>query len=341
MALFEAHDSFSLPTDSVWALPEQCFYAYMSDPDGDDTEEIVYRPNLMSLTVLECTGDNSFELAYTIPHPESLADNYYGYICGDFDGDSRNEVVTIGSMGRAICFENVAPDSFILTWRVTVPHWNTDWIVGPADLDSDSSQEFYIMCASPGRNGFFIYGFENSGDNSFAQFWIDSLAGSILDGGSFALIDFDGDGGQELFVCSNPNIAIYQGSGEGSLRRVYFWRGADQEPYVADTDVDGFGEIFITQPVPAGLDVYEFAYGAAYRGDANEDCVINGLDVTYLVNHFKGLAEYPLPEDIYKVDVNGNCRVNGVDILYLVNYLKGGPPPIDRECGGVTSGDFQ
>ena len=120
--------------------------------------------------------------------------------------------------------------------------------------------------------------------------------------------------------------------GDNDLRAAYIWRNADDTPYVYDTDQDGFGEIFIERPIPAGHDVYEFTYGEAYRGDLNSDCLINGLDVTYLINYFKGRVEYPLPADIYKADINGNCRVNGIDVVYLVCFLKGGPAPIDREC---------
>jgi hypothetical protein len=302
-----------------------------TDLDGDGVQEISFRPNFQIIYVFENTGDNSYGFDYTIPRPESLLDNYYGYVWGDFDSDGRNEVVTVGSMGRIVAYENVAPDSFAFVWRAFVPQWNTDWIVGPADLDADGILEFYCMSASP-SGGYYVYGFEADGDNSFNQFWSVSLAGNTWDGGNLALQDFDGDGREELFVCSNPTIAMFRGMGDNDLRPAYIWRDADDTPYVYDTDRDGLGEIFIERPYPRGHDVYEFTYGEAYRGDLNSDCLLNGLDVTYMINYFKQMAGYPLPSDIYKADLNGNCAVNGVDVVYLVWFLKGGPAPIDREC---------
>ncbi len=60
------------------------------------------------------------------------------------------------------------------------------------------------------------------------------------------------------------------------------------------------------------------------RGDANNSGELNGLDVIYLVNYFKGGPRPPVME---AADANGNGVVNGLDVVYLLNYFKGGPPP--------------
>jgi hypothetical protein len=74
-------------------------------------------------------------------------------------------------------------------------------------------------------------------------------------------------------------------------------------------------------------------YCAYLPGDANADFGVNGLDITLMVNFFKGGP--PLPDtcdcrpdvDEYPFfgagDTNGNCRFNGVDVTYLYNYLVG------------------
>jgi len=75
-----------------------------------------------------------------------------------------------------------------------------------------------------------------------------------------------------------------------------------------------------------------FEQGCAFiPGDANSNGSTNGLDVIYLVSHFKGTG--PAPPDtcdcqphgplLVASDVNGNCAVNGIDVVYLVNYFKG------------------
>jgi hypothetical protein len=67
-----------------------------------------------------------------------------------------------------------------------------------------------------------------------------------------------------------------------------------------------------------------------YPGDVNGDYSINGLDVSYLVNYFKG---GPLiPEPVLRADANGSCVVNGMDVVYLVNFFKGGSPPFRGDC---------
>jgi len=69
-------------------------------------------------------------------------------------------------------------------------------------------------------------------------------------------------------------------------------------------------------------------------GDVNHSGAVNGLDVIYLVNYFKG-GPPPLLEvnGFYpEADANGNCSVNGLDVVYLVSYFKGGDPPIDGNC---------
>jgi hypothetical protein len=62
------------------------------------------------------------------------------------------------------------------------------------------------------------------------------------------------------------------------------------------------------------------------RADANCNGVANGVDVTYLINFFKGLG--PSFCCLCSGDANNNNVVNGIDVTFFINYLKGfGPPP--------------
>lgn len=72
-------------------------------------------------------------------------------------------------------------------------------------------------------------------------------------------------------------------------------------------------------------------------GDINGNGLVQGSDVTYGSNYFKGLG--PPPPDscwndsteswLYSAcDCNGNCVFTGSDVTYLTSYLKGiGDPP--------------
>jgi hypothetical protein len=93
-----------------------------------------------------------------------------------------------------------------------------------------------------------------------------------------------------------------------------------------DYPVKTFSEISILDGQPTVLDIH---LGSIIPGDANDSGVLNGVDVIFLVNYFKGHG--PAPDPIELGDANGDCVTNGLDVLYLVNYFKGGPPP--GECG--------
>jgi uncharacterized repeat protein (TIGR01451 family) len=65
-------------------------------------------------------------------------------------------------------------------------------------------------------------------------------------------------------------------------------------------------------------------------GDANDDMAVNGLDVVFSVNFFKGGMTPPIFCDcpprgvVYaSADANGSCEFNGIDVTYMVNYFKG------------------
>jgi hypothetical protein len=75
-------------------------------------------------------------------------------------------------------------------------------------------------------------------------------------------------------------------------------------------------------------------------GDANGSGVLNGNDVTFLLNYLRGGP--PPPPPIWRADANGDCIVNGTDVSYLVNFFKGwGQPPVGNDCGPVVARERQ
>lgn len=115
------------------------------------------------------------------------------------------------------------------------------------------------------------------------------------------------------------------------------WDGSDWYPYyhtTADTignlDMDLLADVSRTAAAMAAI-LARVEFGLDYLpGDANGSGDVNGLDVIYLVNYFKGLG--PVPYPIERGDANGDCAVNGLDVVYLVNYLKGGSAPLFGDC---------
>jgi len=100
----------------------------------------------------------------------------------------------------------------------------------------------------------------------------------------------------------------------------------------ADNDHDGFGDTPYLIPgdgardnLPLMMPTIEFT-----AGDVNRDRIVNGLDVVFMVNYFRGRG--PAPQPLITGDMNGNCRVNGADVAYLVCFLQG-------ECDSPQPGD--
>ena len=98
----------------------------------------------------------------------------------------------------------------------------------------------------------------------------------------------------------------------------------------------------VDQPVSIINVQFEIEGVCAYiPGDVNSSGTANGVDITFMVNFFKGgdpPHEECLPcsslggNMLYpQGDVNGNCTWNGIDVTYFVAYLKGIGQPI-RYC---------
>ena len=73
--------------------------------------------------------------------------------------------------------------------------------------------------------------------------------------------------------------------------------------------------------------------------DINGNGSVNGVDIVYAVNYFKGTGAPPpidcfpacpgTPNPFYAAaDVNGNCAVNGIDVTFFVRFLKGQVPSL-------------
>ena len=75
------------------------------------------------------------------------------------------------------------------------------------------------------------------------------------------------------------------------------------------------------------LSPFAVAFTTYICGDADDNEVINILDIVYLINYkYKG---GPPPEPMDVVDVNNDELINILDIVYLINYkYKDGPDPV-------------
>jgi hypothetical protein len=114
------------------------------------------------------------------------------------------------------------------------------------------------------------------------------------------------------------------------------WDGFDWYPFY-HTTADTLGNLNLNQEASICGSVAALAatlarpyFSPSYLpGDANGSGNVNGIDVVFLVNYFKGGRA---PDPVLRGDANGDCRTNGIDVVYLVNFLKGGPIPFSGPC---------
>ncbi len=137
-------------------------------------------------------------------------------------------------------------------------------------------------------------------------------------------VDPEGDAITISLVDTLPTGMVFADSGGGVAS--LFWaptyeQGGDHSITVVATD-----DSLYTDTTQVNITVITYI-----RGDANGSGELNGLDVIYLVNYFKG---GPAPDPIESGDANGSGTTNGLDVIYLVNYFKGGPPPPPVSPGG-------
>jgi len=327
--LYEGNGPNVIPTDSIFYWP----YGYIGgifDVDGDGRIEVVLKSSHNRIQVWRTVGNNNYQFAYTITLPDSFYALFSRFVYGDFDNDGRNELIACSDIGIILGFEYTDADSFALVWVGQVSHYNANVIVGPTDMDGDGHKEFIVMANSIAMGGFFYYFFESTGDNLFTQVAIDSIPGDPWQDGGEALWDFDKDGTDELAVCYVDGIGLFKSFGDNTIQLIYQKQGLlGLSVFVYDTNENGWGEMVLDAGTNWGTVIREYVPGKVIFADINCDCHVNLVDLTYLVNYFKGY--HLLPQNADVADVNGDCQVNGIDVTYFVNYFQGGPALI--RCG--------
>jgi len=240
ITVYESPDYNSYVSNLVWEDIEDTLNntqnTYISDLDQDGNKEILCRAQRGQWTcIYECTGDNSYQQVYKgYPDvPESLS--YMGDICtGDFDNDGLMEMAMATSHGtgsawgsRVYFMENkaVGVDSYVTTWKDTMPTLNAHWAAATGeDMDGDGKREAVFMGGhNLGGPWAKVVGiFESTGDNSFTRTYTINLNSTWLLGlGDVKCGDLDMDGRQELCVTTCESLFVYKSTGNDEYLRIF------------------------------------------------------------------------------------------------------------------------
>jgi hypothetical protein len=103
---------------------------------------------------------------------------------------------------------------------------------------------------------------------------------------------------------------------------VYLAEGTCNEPLSPDAS----DSIRFMEFLPPASGMYRFSFNVSLQNDRD----ISNDSVSTQLEIFLGNCSYILG------DINGNGVVNGLDIVYGINYFKGGnPPPYTCQCGSL------
>ncbi len=269
LSIYESPDSFSYPSQEVWA--DTVGFALVQpiatyDVDRDAYVEIfklgwnsgVYYP----FGIYEYTGNNQYD---TIFMGTGLGSLMSTIAFGDFDTDSCNEFVVGNVSGWYQIWECFTDNSYQLVEQQQLSTANIKDCFSVRDADGDGKLEFVIegYVATTARIHAFI--FEAISDNTYEIVKSFDLFGghNSYYGGYSDVGDVDGDSIPEIALEACQNIYIIKSAGNDSF---YVWEtlsGNNSGSSVRVFDLDGNG---LSEVIISGNDetrIYEYQVGIA------------------------------------------------------------------------------
>ena len=323
-AIMESNSYDSYPDTIVWTYfreTGQYLINKFGDLDCDGFgEALFYTLDRTGYQMFENIGDNQYELKTIIRFWDYVNDCTGEPSWGDIDGDGWNEVFAGGIHGEIIMFECVEDDSFEFIWEgyaLTYNAYSTEFL---GDTDGDGKNEFMVGAKGPFINTIW----EAVGDNSYELKFTNIQDGYFWNNSSIEPADYDGDGNVEIAICTGDYLSIIKNFGDDDWRRaLHFYTNSGV------SIIRHFQPDTVLNPVllnnirtPEWTTWIYNVKGTFIPGDVNDNGILTGSDVLYLVNVLRnGVLE--ISEPYWRADANGDCLVDWADVTYLVNYFKG------------------
>ena len=138
-----------------------------------------------------------------------------GFAIGDFDGDTRIEIVSGTTQGIVYSIEAVKENQYDLVWQGSAPTYNAYMITSTNDIDKNGKPEFWIggQNFSTGISTFWCY--ESNGDNSYIPVAEIQLRYLVTLGANYLqAADMDNDGTEELIISLGNYLIILKFTGK-------------------------------------------------------------------------------------------------------------------------------
>ncbi|UCC80233.1 MAG: VCBS repeat-containing protein [Candidatus Zixiibacteriota bacterium] len=329
--LYESPAYNSYPESLIWYYADNIYQerdAKLGDTDGDGFGEVLFyfgqRALGYQIFELDSTGNYTWRTA--IPFFDHVYDYTGEASFGDVDGDGLTEIFAGGIHGEVIVYENTADDSFEFVWMDSVgtpDAYSTEFL---GDTDGDGYNEFMVAANYIFGSGILFSIYEAESNNNYRMVYNNNIHGYWASRGDIWVGDFTGDGYNEIALGTGTSIMILRAIEDNDWKELIRYRNEvtfDIYNYKISSSYPNFllNVIWSTDWIMKLL-----AVGDSFLpGDVSNNGGLNGIDVVYLVSNLKtGMPPIQSPE--IRADANGDCEVNLVDVTYLVNYFKGRLP---------------
>jgi hypothetical protein len=154
------------------------------------------------------SSKNNFDSVYAYVFHEYTS----GFTIGDFDLDSKTEIVMSDMFGHIYNFENETGDNYRLIWEGSANTFNAYRQMKTNDIDKNGKPEFWVGGQFFQDNGSPIVRitcFEGVNDNQFIPVHRIDLVGVFsLFAYNLQAVDIDKDGTEEIFICIGNYILV-------------------------------------------------------------------------------------------------------------------------------------
>jgi hypothetical protein len=327
--LLESESFHSYPTIVIWSYYHNT--SSELDPklghlDGDGWGEVWFYPGAhFAYQMYELDTSGNYVYKTEIRFWDYVHDYVGEPSFGDIDGDGYTEIFAGGIHGEVIVFENVADDSFEFVWQYQLGEPNAYSTEFLGDTDGDGLNEFMVAASSLFGGGTLFALFEADGDNSYQLTYSKIIPRYQLSDDDIVIGNFAADSLNEIMLCSGKNTVLLTSNGDNSwfeiLRfnssirnsNLYYYKRYAYERPVAVNVIRPIWQTYLLRVLEGFL-----------PGDVNNNGIVNGNDVVFFVSYIKdgGVIDEP----IIRADADGDCEVNLLDVSYLVEYFKGRLP---------------
>ena len=329
LTLLESDSYYSYPTNVIWSYYHNTSAERnpkLGDLDSDGYGEIwYYSGSHIAYEMYEVDSSSNYNFKTGIPFWDYVQDYVGEPSFGDIDGDGLTEIFAGGIHGEVIVFENVADDSFEFAWQYQLSEPNAYSTEYLGDTDGDGLNEFMVGASSLFGEGTLFALFETTSDNSYQLVYSKVIDRYQLSDDDIVVGNFVEDSSKEVMLCSGKNTVMLIADEDSSWNEIlrfnssirnsnlYYYKRYSFERAIAINVIRPTWQTFLLRVA-----------GGFMPGDVNNDVIVNGNDVVYLVTYIKNGGD--IEEPIIRADANGDCTINLVDVSYLVDYFKGRLP---------------